>query len=121
MMSMKKMLLLVLFSTFFIACKKDQIGPDEEIVYVQRVPESAVPPTIFGGWSVKFKANQKAEIVPAGDIVYGGTYKASGPLKTKGTRIEINAEGKKYQFIVVSSTEIRNEFLSLYERSALKP
>lgn len=82
-------------------CKKDKISVDEikeyeqEVAKVQGVQES--------GWWVTLNPDGSADILPAGDIVYRGTYKING------ARLKLKTDQSSFDFDIISQTEIKEK------------
>ena len=94
----------VLLFTFIISgCKKDKLEVTEEKIFSQVDHVSTNP--YDGGWSLSLRPDGTAELLPGGDIVYGGTY------KIQGAKIKVKSEpgSQSFTFIIVSDVEIREK------------
>ncbi|RDC55629.1 hypothetical protein DU508_15230 [Pedobacter chinensis] len=94
---------IIALTIFLNACKKDQLKVDQEKVFLEAdfKFDSSFP--YNGGWQVTLKPNGKADILPGGDIVWGGTYKISGKNLT------IKSDNKTFKFEILSETEIKEK------------
>lgn len=84
-------------------CKKDQITVDQVKEYEEVGHKSQnVEDSPF---RVTLNPNGSANVLPTGDIVYGGTYKISGDDLT----IKTDQNSGSYSFDIVSKTEIKEK------------
>jgi hypothetical protein len=95
--------LLLAISVFLTACKKDKIEVDKEKVFLQvDVPKDTAPGYV-SSWAVTLKPDKTAEVIPGGDIVYGGNY------EIKGSSLNIKTDQVNFDFDILSATEIKDK------------
>lgn len=95
-----RLLILSIFIFTTLSCKKLEI--EETKHFYQK--DFVLTNPIMGGYSLTLNPDKTADIVPSGDIMYTGNYKQSG-----GKIIVTTREGKKYEFKVISDTEIEEK------------
>lgn len=101
-MTPHSLLLVLLFTVLTGGCKKDKIVVNDTQEFIER-PKPAVDYVFpFSPFSLTLRSNGTADVLPGGDIVYGGTY------KIKGDKIKVKTEQNEgdYTFRIISKTEI---------------
>ncbi len=101
---MKSILFGVLFilSIGFTSCKKEKLVVKEEKEFSQKDFVPSDP--LLGGWRLKLRPDGSADIIPAGDIAYRGTYK----IKGRSLSVDTDQAGD-FEFKIISETEIREK------------
>jgi hypothetical protein len=57
----------------------------------------------LGGWAVRLRPDKTADVIPGGDIVYGGKY------DVKGSLLKIKTDGMQFEFDIITDTEIKEK------------
>ncbi len=94
--------LLFILATGFTSCKKDKLVIDGEKAFYQK--DFVLSNPIMGGWSLNLRPDGSADVIPAGDIIYRGTYK----IKGKSLNVVTNQAGD-FNFKIISETEIKEK------------
>lgn len=101
-MKYQYLIILVAITLFCLnACKKDKLSVDQEKEFWE--VDHASMNAYDGGWRVTLKPDGIADILPSGDIVYGGTY------KIRGDQLKIKTDDETFEFKILSDTEIKEK------------
>lgn len=86
----------------FASCKKDKLIINEEKVFSQKDFVPSDP--LLGGWRLNLRPDGSADVLPAGDIIYRGTYK----IRSSSLNVTTDQAGD-FKFEIISEKEIKEK------------